>query len=440
MYTIEFQKRGLPHAHLLLFLHPSSKYPTPDDIDKVISAEIPSPESQPELYKLVGKHMLHGPCGLANENSPCMNKQKRCSKFFPKKFRNNTIVDQDGYPVYRRRDNGAQIIKNGISLDNRHVVPCNKHLLMKYQAHINMEWCNQSSSIKYLFKYINKGYDRITASVESENGASTSSRNNQDEIKKYLDCRYVSPSEACWRIFAFPIHGRKPAVERLFFHLEGENSVYFNDYEHIDDVLLKPSVTESMFTSWLQCNAEYSEARTLTYANFVSKFVYVKAKRTWKPRKRGYTIGRLMWVPPSTGEVYYLRMMLTKVKGPTSYEALKTVNNVLYDSFRDACFAIGFLMDDKEYIAAIKEASVWGSGYFLRLLFVTLLIASCMHRPKHVWDNTWQWLSDGILYEQRRIANNQGLTILKTINLYIMSVNFIVVLSGLILYLYICFH
>lgn len=409
MYTIEFQKRGLPHAHLLLFLHPSSKYQPLEDIDKIISAEIPCASKHPELYKLVGTHMMHGPCGLANKKSPCMNPKGRCTKYYPKKFINNTIIDNDGYPVYRRRDNGAQILKSGITLDNRHVVPHNPHLLMKYQAHMNMEWCNQSTSIKYLFKYINKGYDRITAVVVSENSTNPSGNKNEDEIKKYLDCRYVSPSEACWRIFSYPIHGRKPFVERLFFHLEGENSVYFNDYEHIDDVMLKPFVTESMFTSWMQCNAEYSEAKSLTYANFVSKFVYDKAKRTWKPRKKGFTIGRLIWVPPTTGELYYLRMMLTRVKGPTSYEDMRTVNTVVYDSFREACFASGFLMDDKEYIAAIKEEHVWGSGYFLRLLFVTLLITSCMHRPTHVWENTWQWLSDGILYEQRRLANNPGM-------------------------------
>jgi len=68
-----------------------------------------------------------------------------------------------------------------------------------------------------------------------------------------------------------------------------------------------------------------------------------------------------------------------------------------------------FFIDDKKYIATIKEARVWGSGYFLRLLFMTLLIASCMYRPKHVWENTWQWLSDGILYEQKRLANNPSI-------------------------------
>ena len=53
MYTIKFQNRGLPHEHLLIFLHPSSKYPTLDDIDKVISAEIPCPINNPELHKCV---------------------------------------------------------------------------------------------------------------------------------------------------------------------------------------------------------------------------------------------------------------------------------------------------------------------------------------------------------------------------------------------------
>jgi hypothetical protein len=63
MYTIEFQKRGLPHAHILIFLHPASKYPQPSDIDKIISAEIPNPQTEEELYNLVKKHMIHGPCG-----------------------------------------------------------------------------------------------------------------------------------------------------------------------------------------------------------------------------------------------------------------------------------------------------------------------------------------------------------------------------------------
>ena len=106
----------------------------------------------------------------------------------------------------------------------------------------------------------------------------------------------------------------------------------------------------------MDANRKYPEAKNLTYTQFVSKFVYVKTRRTWKPRKSGYTIGRLMWVPPSTGELYFLRLMLTVAKGPCSYEAIKTVGNIEYPTFKETCFAMGFIGDDKEYIEANREA------------------------------------------------------------------------------------
>ncbi|XP_058753371.1 uncharacterized protein LOC131626567 [Vicia villosa] len=129
MYTIEFQKRGLPHAHILIFLHPSNKYPGPEDIDKIISAEVPDPETHPRLYNLVKAHMVHGPCGLVNVKSYCM-KDNKCTKFYPKKFQSTTIVDQEGYPVYRRRNNRDTIEKNGFIFHSGHVVPQNPSLTM----------------------------------------------------------------------------------------------------------------------------------------------------------------------------------------------------------------------------------------------------------------------------------------------------------------------
>jgi hypothetical protein len=336
----------------------------------------------------------------------------KCSKYFPKKNQEVTIVDRDGYLIYRRRSVGFTIVKDHVTMDNRHVVPYNTFLLLKYQAHINMEWCNQCTSIKYLFKYINKGYDRITAAVSRPINNNKKKNEECDEVKEYIDCRYVSPSEACWRIFSFPIHGRKPAVERLFYHLEGQNSVYFQDYENLDEVLLKPSVTESMFTSWFEANKIYPQGRDLTYGQFVSKFVYRKKERKWKPRKRGYTIGRLIWVPPSTGELYFFRMMLTVIQGATCYDDLRKIGETQYFSYRDACFAMGFLEDDRVYITAIKEAKDWGSGHFLRRLFVIMLLANTMNRPRHVWEETKCWLSDGILYRQRIIANNRGIIVM----------------------------
>uniref|UniRef100_A0A2N9G847 Helitron helicase-like domain-containing protein n=1 Tax=Fagus sylvatica TaxID=28930 RepID=A0A2N9G847_FAGSY len=193
-------KRGSHFGRVLA----DDKHPTPAEIDKIISAEIPDALTEPEAYEAVSQFMIHGPCGAANTNSPCMIENK-CKKHFPKKIYAETTIDEDGFPVYRRRDDGRTVEKNGIKLDNRFVVPYNKELLIKYQAHINVEWCNRSRSIKYLFKYINKGPDRGTFVLQENSDADPRSNSTQiteiDEIKTYLDCRYVSAIEACWRIF-----------------------------------------------------------------------------------------------------------------------------------------------------------------------------------------------------------------------------------------------
>ncbi|KAI3687642.1 hypothetical protein L1987_81342 [Smallanthus sonchifolius] len=198
VYTVEFQKRGLPHAHVCLFMHPDHKLPTVEYIDPIITAEIPEKNEDPELYSLVKEFMIHGPCGNHNLNCPCMIDNK-CSKKFPKRFCANTTIDGDGFPVYRRRDYGTFVEKSGVKLDNRSVVPYNKLLLKRYQAHINVEWCNQAGSIKYLFKYINKGPDRATLLLEQSNKEDD---NNEvvDEIQEYYDCRYLSACEATWRL------------------------------------------------------------------------------------------------------------------------------------------------------------------------------------------------------------------------------------------------
>ena len=105
MYTVEFQKRGLPHAHILLWLSDLNKLENAKHIDQVISAELPHPDLYPKLSKVVQTYMIHGPCGASRFNSPCM-KEGRCSKVFPKKFRHSTIINEDGYHVYRHRDDG----------------------------------------------------------------------------------------------------------------------------------------------------------------------------------------------------------------------------------------------------------------------------------------------------------------------------------------------
>ncbi|CAA0842482.1 Unknown protein, partial [Striga hermonthica] len=401
IYTIEFQKRGLPHAHILLFLSRESKFPNPSDIDRVISAEIPDEESDPFYYEAVKEHMIHGPCGLAKKDSPCM-VDDVCTKKFPKKFVESTTVDEDGYPRYRRRDDGRHIEKSGVIVHNGYVVPHNRRLLMKYGAHINVEWCNQSRSIKYLFKYVNKGNDRVTASFYKTSGDEGSDK-PVDEISMYYDCRYVSSCEAAWRLLGFELQYKKPPVQRLSFHLKDQQSIVFDDDDCIDDVLKKPTVHESQFLAWMEANKIYPEARELTYVEAPSKFVWNAKTRQWTPRIKDGSIGRLHYVPPHCGDNYYLRCLLNVVRGATCYEDYMKVGDVQYLTYRDACYARGLLGDDREYVDGITEASQWASADSLRRMFVSLMVSGSLGRPEEVWDKCWKFLSDDILYRQRRL-------------------------------------
>ena len=67
----------------------------PEQVDKITSAEIPDKEVDPEGYEAVQNFMMHGPCGQANTNSPCM-VENRCIRKFPKQFNENTTIDEDG--------------------------------------------------------------------------------------------------------------------------------------------------------------------------------------------------------------------------------------------------------------------------------------------------------------------------------------------------------
>ena len=53
VYTIEFQKRGLPHAHILVILSPQDKPREPSDYDRIVCAEILDAALTTRLHSIV---------------------------------------------------------------------------------------------------------------------------------------------------------------------------------------------------------------------------------------------------------------------------------------------------------------------------------------------------------------------------------------------------
>jgi hypothetical protein len=135
VHTIEFQKRGLPHMHLLIFLHEDDKIHDAAQVDSIVSAQIPDPQLHPLLHHTVTTCMLHGRCGNDRDpnkrDPPPCEVNGRCSKHFPKEFSDVTVYGENGYPQYARPNNGRTVEKNGFIYDNRRVVPYNPYLSAK---------------------------------------------------------------------------------------------------------------------------------------------------------------------------------------------------------------------------------------------------------------------------------------------------------------------
>lgn len=413
MYSIEWQKRGLPHAHILIWL---IRKITPDQIDSIISAEIPDQTSDYLLFDVITKNMIHGPCGELNLNSPCMIDGK-CSKRFPKALTSDTITGNDGYPLYRRRspeDNGhtatIRIKNTDIVVDNRWVVPYSPLLSKIFSAHINVEYCNSVKSIKYICKYVNKGSDMAVFGVAGSN--------TNDEITQFQMGRYISTNEALWRIYTFPIHERYPAVLHLSVHLENGQRVYFTDANVQQRAAQPPATTLTAFFQLCE-NDEF--ARTLLYTDVPHYFSW-NAKQ-WVRRKQGKrveghplyyfadTMGRLYTVHPNNAECYYLRLLLVNVAGPRSFQHLRTVNGHLCESYRGACEQLGLLEHDAHWDLTLHDASIASSPYQIRMLYAIIISTCFPSNPIELWNKYKDYMAEDYLLQMRHRTGNSDLVL-----------------------------
>ncbi|XP_077252555.1 uncharacterized protein LOC143891952 [Tasmannia lanceolata] len=159
----------------------------------------------------------------------------------------------------------------------------------------------------------------------------------------------------------------------------------------------RPGIERTMFTEWMEANKKFDDASMLRYIEFPTSWVWDRTEKEWHRRKRGRTIGRKFYVHPSSGERYYLRMLLTIVRGPMSYEDICTVDRIIYPDFKSACNSLGLLEDDNEWHQALQEASAWASGRQLRHLFASILTSCEVTDPLGLWETHWRDLSDDLL-------------------------------------------
>ncbi|XP_021757489.1 uncharacterized protein LOC110722527 [Chenopodium quinoa] len=357
VYVVEFQKRGLPHAHFLIILDHGYKLTGPSDYDRFVSAEIPATDS-PELRKIVLKHMMHGPCGNLHPNCGCMKKQVGddvvCKYNYPRSYIKETTTNEYGFPLYKRRNTGEHVRIRGATLDNRWVIPYNPYLSMLFYCHLNVEVCSTIQAVKYLYKYVYKGHDRVSFNIGEGNNQGI------DEIDNFQAGRWVSPCEAAWRIFGFDLFEMTPSVMVLPVHLPNMQTIYLRSNEDLESVVQNEKRSQTALTEFFRLNAH---------------------------------------INGGTGERFFLRLLLSKIISPTSFEHLRTISGVLYPTFQDAAIRHGLFQEDNATTACLEEAAEAQMPSAMRQLFATLLIFCQPSNPVALWDRFYSSLSEGFNYK-----------------------------------------
>ena len=389
MYVIEFQKRGLPHAHIILKL----KGPGPEathQVDDCIWAQLPHPgQYDGALLETVSRCMMHIPCEQVDD-APCLQEysgEKKCKSHFPKQFTETTHVDPNtGRCNYRRPDNGQQAqskYKNrrAVPVDNRHVVSYNAYLLLRFNCHINVDLVTADAVVKYLYKYVHKGEDFAKAKILCDG----------DEIEAYQTSRYITASEAIWRLLGYEMEYRAPAVQTLYTHLENEQIVVFEEAATAEE---RAAAVKAKHTDLMNYFARPTGKKfdNLTYVEYYERYIVTKPSKngtktgsadalkdsngnTVKRRVRqNSSIARVSFLSPTNGDVYYLRLLLLHCPASGFQDFLCKDDGSMHENYEEAARALGLVQQGEEYKLALREASFFLLASQFRRLFVTLLL------------------------------------------------------------------
>ncbi|KAF3405665.1 ATP-dependent DNA helicase PIF1 [Penicillium rolfsii] len=371
----EFQKRGLPHAHLVIKLQ--HELPL-SQLDGFICAELPDPDEDPALHAAIGRFHMHSQNHLDRPTSRC-NRDGRCIYGYPQPINNQTYMDDLGRVHYRRRKQ-----------EDRWVTPHVPVLVHLLDCHIYADVCSTATIFLYLFKYLFKGPDRARFGIRALHDTRADGEEEQvDEFRDYMNARYLSSSEAAYRILNFHTVSKRPGVRCLSVHLEGKNLGRMYDrshpgYSEMSDLLwyFKRPSTETF------SRLKYTEFFSLYYLETVPLDVPLDSGQTLittvttekglrqkvlRRRVRQPIVTRLQTVPLRLKETFYLRALL-QVRPTSSFEDARTIRGHCYPTYQEAATALGLFQDDHEAVYAMNEAiTAYSRPSQLRFLFAQLL-------------------------------------------------------------------
>jgi hypothetical protein len=368
--VIEYQKRGMPHAHVVVKLKDA---PTADgDIERLIAwidthilARVPNETLEPELFALVHDHMTHQ-CSVGY----CLDKVGGvCSKHFDRHIltERSTLMD-NGIINYKR-----------IADADLFVVPHNKQLLLDWRGHVNVECAVGSKSVLYLYRYLYKGRKRTKAELRNDPDF-----NGDDEIKLHVRGRYLCSMDAMWRLMGYetypkstpPVSTKKIMLPAAADFHKGKGkwtdiAVYFERPE-----ILKDLTMAEFFRSYT-----HSRRKPVRLANLrseVNGFFVITHPKTKEisyisRRQTSDCIIRIQNLFISSGDIWFLRLIMVKC-AVISFLDARTVNGICYTNFQLAAVARGLVTERDHAFECYRQHMTEATASELRGLFSSMTL------------------------------------------------------------------
>lgn len=240
-----------------------------------------------------------------------------------------------------------------------------------------------------MYKYVYKGHDRVMVEFQGE---------QPDEIRKFVDARYVSASEACWRIFQFDLQDRYPPIQRLALHLPNKQSIVYRE-GHAEEAVRNEK--DTTLTAWFKENQQNPDNNHL-YTEMPEHYTWDTKTCKWKKRQRNrMSIGRIYSANPAESERFFLRLLLQHVRGATCFEDVRrSQDGTLYPTYRQAAAALGLLDDDEEWQNCMTETAFPASASQLRQVFSTILLFCHPSNPLNLWHTFQNQLAEDFHHQQ----------------------------------------
>ena len=407
-HVIEYQYRGLPHAHLVARLenahdiHDQNHDDLITFVNKFFIAEMPRFEGEENQnifnsancriitddYKqkateLVRMHNTHK-CAVAvngckKEAGDICKRGYSRTETIPESY----VHDLKHRVVYRRREECDLMI-----------VPYNLSIMMDWDSHVNVEYSGSAYCALYMYKYCYKGAskaERICLSNEEQ-------QDSRDEIKLFMYGRTMSSMSAVWRLYGYQDY---PAPDPPVCTIKVRTKAQLDDFEsrgEVTDLQIyynRPNVLNNLkFTEFF---SKYNTSTNLPkyYQDNPNTENDVRLNRhyfklyigqnqliryVFCPLKSLTRCVRMEMQYITSGDIYYLRLILLNRKAMNDQDVLTYHpergggNPIVFTSYQQSAIAHGYVDSVVDVRATFDEMCTNGTAQECRNYFVILTL------------------------------------------------------------------